>query len=125
MWRLEPVAKIACFAETGAVFKPLSVFPRTFVTVHLLLKLLFSPKTLRESIFQNLLVLHFFSKSSRKGMGFDFSISVSFSCIFLLLFGLVLCSLFLSLCVMGMEYPVFDIVLTRFHTEQSMCFSLF
>ena len=76
VWRLNQVAKIACLADTGAVFKPFSVFPRTFVTVHLLFKLS-SFQTLRESNFQTSLVLHFLSKSSRKGMGFAFSISFS------------------------------------------------
>ena len=79
VWRLNQVAKNACLAETGAVFKSFSVFPRTFVTVHLLSKI--SPfqtlQTLRESIFQTSLVPHFLSKSSRKGMGFAFSISFS------------------------------------------------
>ena len=51
LWRLNQVAKNACLAEIGAVVKSFSVFPRTFVTVHLLSKL--SPsQTLRESIFK-------------------------------------------------------------------------
>ena len=51
VWRLNQVAKNACLVETGAVFKSFSVFPRTFVTVHLLSKL--SPfQTLSESIFK-------------------------------------------------------------------------
>ena len=50
VWRLNQVSKNACLAEIGAVFKYFSVFPRTFVTVHLLSKL--PPfQTLRESIF--------------------------------------------------------------------------
>ena len=52
VWRLNQVAKNACLAEIGAVFKSFSVFPRTFVTVHLLYKL--SPsQTLRKSIFKS------------------------------------------------------------------------
>ena len=52
LWRLNQVAKNACLAEIGTVFKSFSVFPRTFVIVHLLSKL--SPsQTLRESIFKS------------------------------------------------------------------------
>ena len=52
VWRLNQVTKNACLAKIGAVFKSFSVFPRTFVTVHLLSKL--SPsQTLRESIFKS------------------------------------------------------------------------
>ena len=52
VWRLNQVAKNACLAEIGAVFKSFSVFPRTFVTIHFLSKL--SPsQTLRESIFKS------------------------------------------------------------------------
>ena len=36
VWRLNPVAKFACLAEIGAVLKLVSVFPRIFVSVHLL-----------------------------------------------------------------------------------------
>ena len=51
VWRLNPVAKFTCLAEIGAVLKLVSVFPRTFVTVHLLSKL--PPfQTLCESIFK-------------------------------------------------------------------------
>ena len=50
-WRLSSVAKIACLAKIGAVFKSFSVFPRTFVTIHLLSQL--SPsQTLRVPIFK-------------------------------------------------------------------------
>ena len=52
LWRLNQVAKNACLAEIGAVFKSFSVFSRTFVTVHLLSKI--SPsQTLRVSIFKS------------------------------------------------------------------------
>ena len=52
VWQLNQVAKNVCLAEIGAVFKSFSVFPRTFVTVHLLSKL--SPsQTLHESIFKS------------------------------------------------------------------------
>ena len=48
-WQLTSVAKNACLAKIGAVFKSFSVFPRTFMTVHLLSKL--SPsQTLRAPI---------------------------------------------------------------------------
>ena len=46
VWRLNQVAKNACLAEIGAVFKSFSVFPRTFVTVHLL-SILSPSQTLR------------------------------------------------------------------------------
>ena len=34
--RLDSVTKIACFVQNGSVFEPFSVFPRTFLTIHLL-----------------------------------------------------------------------------------------
>ena len=50
-WRLTSVAKNACLAKIGAVFKSFSVFPRTFMTIHLLSQL--SPsQTLRVPIFK-------------------------------------------------------------------------
>ena len=50
-WRLTSVTKNACLAKIGTVFKSFSVFPRTFVTVHLLSQL--SPsQTLRLPIFK-------------------------------------------------------------------------
>ena len=39
LWQLTQVAKIACLEKIGAVFKSFSVFPQTFVTVHLLSQL--------------------------------------------------------------------------------------
>ena len=44
-------SKNACSAETGAVFKSFSIFPRTFVTIHLLSQLSLS-QTLRVPIFK-------------------------------------------------------------------------
>ena len=125
VWQLNQVAKNVCLAEIGAVFKSFSVFPRTFVTVHLLSKL--SPsQTLRESIFKISLVLHFLSKSSRKGMGFDFSIS------FYLFHGYFYyrldcyCVRNISLFVWWVWLVMFAIVLICFHVEWSQCaFSLF
>ena len=51
LWRLSSVTKNACLAKIGAVFKSFSVFPRTFVTVHLLPQLSLS-QTLRVPIFK-------------------------------------------------------------------------
>ena len=74
VWRLNSVAKIACLAETGAVLKLVSVFPRTFVTVHLLSKLppFQKKKKLCESIFNPHWCFISYPKSSRKGKGFCF-----------------------------------------------------
>ena len=71
VWRLNQVAKNACLAEIGAVFKSFSVFPRTFVTVHLLSKL--SPfQTLRAPI-SNLHCCIFSAQILQvSGMGFQF-----------------------------------------------------
>ena len=50
-WRLTSITKNVCLAKIGAVFKSFSVFPRTFVTIHLLSQL--SPsQTLRVPIFK-------------------------------------------------------------------------
>ena len=103
VWRLNPVAKIACLAETGAVFKPFPVFPRTFVTVHLLFKL-FSSQTLRESCFPNPIGASFLiSNHQEKVWVLPYQSLFPFSCIFLLLFGLILHLVYLPLCEMGLE----------------------
>ena len=71
MWRLDQVAKIACLAETGAVFKLFQFFPRTFVTVHFLFKLS-SSQTLRESSFSNPIDASFLIQIIKKRYGFYF-----------------------------------------------------
>ena len=82
MWRLNRVVKIACLAETGAVFKSFSVFPRTFVTVHLLSKL--SPfQTLCESILKPLWCFISYPNLQEKVRVFAFSISFSLFLVFL------------------------------------------
>ena len=71
LWRLNQVAKNACLAEIGAIFKSFSVFPWTFVTVHLLSKL--SPsQTLRAPT--SILHCCIFSAQILQvtGMGFQF-----------------------------------------------------
>ena len=71
VWQLNQVVKNACLAEIGAVFKSFSVFPRTFVAVHLLSKL--SPsQTLRAPI-SNLHCCIFSAQILQvTGMGFQF-----------------------------------------------------
>ena len=81
VWRLITVAKNACFAETGAVFKPFSVFPRTFVTVHLISKLS-SFQTLRESIFKPHWCFISYPNHQEKVWVFAFSISFSLLLVF-------------------------------------------
>ena len=81
VWRLTPVAKIACLAEIGAVLKLVSVFPRTFVTVHLLSKL--PPfQTLCEPIFKHHWCFISYPNHQEKVWFFDFSISFSLLLVF-------------------------------------------
>ena len=77
VWRLNPVAKIACLAETGAVLKLVSVFPRTFVTVHLLSKKLPPLQTLCEPIFKSHWCLISYPNHQEKVRVFAFSILFS------------------------------------------------
>ena len=101
MWRLNQAAKNACLAEIGAVFKSFSVFPRIFVTVHLLSKL--SPfQTLRESIFKPHWCFISYPNHQEKVWVLLSQSHFPFSWMFLLLFGLILCLKYFSLCVMGM-----------------------
>ena len=58
-------------------------------------------------------------------MGFTFLISFSYSCIFLIIFGLVLSSVYLSLCVMGMKCLVWYCSHLFSCWTVTMCFSLF
>ena len=124
VWRLNQVAKITCLAETGAVFKSFSVFPRTFVTVHLFSKL--SPfQTLRESIFKPHWCFISYPNHQEKVCVFAFSVSFSFSWIFLLQFGLILCSKYFSLYVMGMACLLWYCSHMFSCWAVTMCFSLF
>ena len=82
VWRLNSVAKIACLAETGAVLKLVSVFPRTFVTVHLLSKL--PPfHTLCDSIFKPHWCFISYPNHQEKVRVYAFSISFSLFLVFL------------------------------------------
>ena len=70
LWRLTSVAKNTCLAKIGVVFKSFSIFPRTFVTVHLLSQL--SPfQTVRAPIFQTPLLPLSAQKSSSNRYGFS------------------------------------------------------
>ena len=81
VWRLTPVAKIACLAEIRAVFKLVSVFPRTSVTVHLLSKnFLLSKHSVNP--FSNLIGASFLIQIIKKRYGFAFSISYSLLLVF-------------------------------------------
>ena len=71
VWRLIQVMKNACLAETGAVFKSFSIFPRIFVTVHLLSKL--SPSQTLRAPTSNLHCCVFFAQILQvTGTGFHF-----------------------------------------------------
>ena len=71
VWRLNQVAKNACLAEIGAVFKSFSVFPQTFVTAHLLSKL--SPSQTLHAPTSNLHCCIFSAQILQvTGMGFQF-----------------------------------------------------
>ena len=97
VWRLNQVAKIACLAETGAVFKSFSVFPRTFVTVHLLSKL--SPSQTLRVLVSN---LHCCILSAQNlqvtGMGFQFCTHFYLILCFSLCFFAYVCDLEMGLC---------------------------
>ena len=97
VWRLNQVAKIACLAEIGAVFKFFSVFPRTFMTVHLLSKLS-SSQTLRVLISN----LHCCILSAQNlqvtGMGFQFCTHFYLILCFSLCFFAYVCDLEMGLC---------------------------
>ena len=97
VWRLNQVAKIACLAETGAVFKSFSVFPRTFVTVHLLSKL--SPSQTLRVLISN---LHCCILSAQNlqvtGMGFQFRTHFYLILCFSLWFFAYVCDLEMGLC---------------------------
>ena len=98
MWRLNPVAKFACLAETRAVLNLVSFFPRTFITVHLFSKL--PPfQTLCESIFKPHWCFISYPNHQEKVRVFAFSISFS---LFLVILATVwvdiVFEIFLSLC---------------------------
>ena len=119
MWRLNPVAKFACLAEIGAVLKLVSVFPRTFVTVHLLSKL--PPfQTLCEPIFKHHWCFISYPNLQEKVRVFAFSISFS-------LFLVILAAVWLGivykilLFVKWVWRVLFDFVLICFHVERSKC----
>ena len=97
VWRLNQVAKIACFAETGAVFKLFQFFPRIFVTVHLLSK--HSPSQTLRAPFSNLLCCIFTAQNRRvPGMGFlIFTLFYLILCFSLWFFAYV-CDLEMGLC---------------------------
>ena len=121
VWRLNQVAKNACLAETGAVFKSFSVFPRISVTVHLLFKL--SPsQTFRESIFKSHWCFIFLNHQekvwvllSQSHFPYYFYYRLDWYC-----------GRNISLFVWWVWLVMFAIVLICFHVEWSHCaFSLF
>ena len=125
VWRLTSVAKNACLAKIVAVFKSFSVFPSNFLwlfIVSLNCSYPFSPCLHSRTS----LLLHFFSKSSRKGMGLVFLISFSLlnECFFAIWIDTVF-ETFLSLCDgYGLFCLLIDFI--HFHVEWSHCaFSLF
>ena len=75
-WRLDPVAKNACFAFSGQFFKTFSVFPRVSVTIHCLpqnISLKHSVSLLKKLPFLH----HVFFKHQEKGMVFSISLHCS------------------------------------------------
>ena len=97
VWRLNQVAKNACFTEIRAVFKSFSVFPRIFVTVHLLSKL--SPShTLRALIFNLHCCILVAQNLQVTGMGFQFCTLFYLILCFSLWFFAYVCDLEMSLC---------------------------
>ena len=97
VWRLNPVAKIACLAEIRAVFKSFSVFPRIFVTVHLLSKL--SPsQTLRAPISNLHCCILLAQNLQVTGMGFQFCTLFYLILCFSLWFFAYICALEMGLC---------------------------
>ena len=94
-WRLTSVAKNACLAKIGAVFKSFSVFPQTFCDYSSSLSTVSFPNAPCNP-FQTPLLLYFFSKSSRKGMGLLFLTSYAMVCVLL---SCCLGCYFLSYCV--------------------------
>ena len=104
-WRLTLVAKNTCLAKTGAIFKSFSVFPRSFCDCSLSLSTVSFPNA-QCNPFQTPLLLHFFSKSSRKGMGLLFLTSYVMVCVLLSCrLGCYFCHIVFNhftLCVLGM-----------------------
>ena len=125
LWRLTSVTKNACLTKIGAVFKSFSVFPSNFCDYSSSLSTVSFPNT-PCTHFQTPLLLHFFSKSSRKGMGLVFPHFIfPISWMFCLPFGLILCSNHSFLCVMGMECLVWYCSHLFSCWAVTMCFSLF
>ena len=79
-WQLTLVAKNACLAKIGAVFKSFSVFPRTFCDYSSSLSTVSFPIALCNH-FQTPLLLPFSSKSSSNKYGFSFLNSILLDCV--------------------------------------------
>ena len=80
IWQLNSAAKNACFAQWGQFLKSLSVFPSNFMWLFIFSFIWNFPSTLCNPL-QTPLLLHFFSKSSRKSMGLIFLTSYSMFCV--------------------------------------------